>query len=67
MQELVNSDGGKVLLKHIADESKDGWNAFIDLPAEKKTSKAAYDAQALYKVLRNLQDWIDSEIKIGKR
>ncbi len=64
---MLDSDGGQVLLKHIDSEIKDGWDRFIDLPVDKKTSKSAYDHQARYKVLRDLKDWIASEIKLGKK
>lgn len=65
LKEMCGSSGGKYLLKHIDEESKQGWRDFIDLPVDKKTSKTSYDYQAKYKVLENLKDWIDTEIKLG--
>lgn len=66
LRDMVESTGGRILLEHIDQESKSGWLKFIDMPVDKKTSKAAYDAQARYKVLEDLKDWIESEIKIGE-
>jgi hypothetical protein len=66
LKSMMQSPGGALLLKHIEEECKDGWEKFIALPVDKKTSKAAYDAQARYAVLRDLKDWILSEIKIGQ-
>lgn len=66
LEEMSGSDGGRILFGHIEAEIKEGWEKFIDLPAEKKTAKAAYDAQAQYKVLRDLKEWVASEIKLGK-
>lgn len=63
---LKGSPGGKILLKHIDEEIIEGWDKFIALPADKKTSKTAYDAMARYKVLKNLKEWIDDEIRMGE-
>lgn len=65
LKETINSIGGKVLLKHIDEQMKDGWDKFIDLPTDKKTSKAAFAASGKYKALKELKDWIDSEVKMA--
>lgn len=57
------STGGKMLREHIREESEAGFKKFIDMPVEKKTSKASYEAQAQYKKLKELLDWIESEIR----
>ena len=62
---MKSSPGGRILMAHIDDEIALGWSRFIDLPVEKKTSKAAYDAQAKYKALKSIKEWLDSEIKLG--
>lgn len=66
LSQLLVSPGGKILFSHIDEEIRDGWEDFIALPVEKKTSKAAYDHQAKYKVLKGIKDWIESEIKRGE-
>jgi len=66
LRDIKDSIGGRILLDHIEEEIKDGWESFIDLPVDKKTSKQSYDYQAKYKVLKNLKDWIDTEIKLGE-
>ena len=65
LKAVVYSPGGKYLLAHIEEEIVAGWEKFIALPVEKKTSKASYDAQARYKVLKDLRDWIDTESKMA--
>lgn len=62
LKDIRNTPGFHYLVEHINELSKEGWDKFIDLPVEKKTSKASYDAQAKYKVLKELKEWIDSEI-----
>lgn len=64
LRTLIDSPGFPVLIEHIDTEIKEGWERFISLPVDKKTSKAAYDHQAQYKVLSNLKDWIVSQSKI---
>lgn len=66
LQSMVGSPGGKILIEHIREEINEGWISFIELPVEKKTSKAAFCAQARYKANKDLLDWIDSEIKVGQ-
>lgn len=66
LKQVMQSHGGKIFLAHIEEEIKEGWEQFIDLAVEKKTSKAAYDAQAKYKVLKDLKEWVESEIKLGE-
>ena len=61
IKQAFHSPGGKLILKYIDDEIVTGWEKFIALPVEKKTSKAAYDAQAKYKVLKEFKDWLISE------
>ena len=63
---MMSSPGGQILFKHINEEIQEGWDKFIDLPVEKKTSKAAYDAQARYKALKAIREWVDEEIKAGQ-
>lgn len=66
LQSMVGSPGGKALIEHLREEIRDGWDEFILLPVEKKTSKAAFSAQARYKANKDLLEWIDSEIKVGQ-
>lgn len=62
---LQVSRGYKYLESHIDELIKEGWEQFIELPAEKKTGKAAYQYQAKYQVLRDLKEWINESIKQG--
>lgn len=66
LQELLDSEGGIILMRHVEEEIKDGWEKFIALPVNQKTSKAAYNYQAKYEVLRDLKDWISSTIRANK-
>ena len=65
MQTLTMTQGYTYLMKHIQDEITDGWDKFIDLPVDKKTSKQAFYCQAKYKVLKDLLEWIEDSIKRG--
>jgi hypothetical protein len=67
LEEVLSSDGGRILMAHIESEIKEGWDTFIDLPVAQKTSKNAFNYQAKYEVLRNLKDWITDQIKLGKQ
>ena len=60
----ICSPGGEYLLHHIDDQIKEGWEKFIALPVAQKTSKAAFNSQAQYEVLKRLKDWIESECKM---
>ncbi len=58
IKQVLHSPGGKLIMKYVDSEIVDGWEKFIALPVEKKTSKAAYDASARYKALKEFKDWI---------
>lgn len=64
---LKNSVGFQILREEMEARIRDGWEEFIDLPPEKKISKAAYHYQAKYKVLKDLLEWIEEEIRAGQR
>jgi len=64
LQNLLTHRGWEIFAAHVQEEIEDGWNKFIELPVEKKTSKAAYDAQAKYKVHKSLLEWISDEIRM---
>lgn len=66
LKSMITSPGGKILLKHIEEEIVDGWERFIALPVDQKTSKAAYSHSSRYQVLKDLKEWIASEIKVGQ-
>lgn len=66
LKSMATSPGGVILLKHIEDEIVDGWEKFIALPCDQKTSKAAITHQARYIVLKDLKEWLVSEIKLGE-
>lgn len=65
LKAMATSPGGKILFKHIEDEIRDGWEKFISMPVDQKTSKAAFSAQAQYIVLKGIREWVESEIKLG--
>jgi len=66
LKEMLDSPGGLLLFAHIDQEIADGWNKFIDMPVDSKTSKAAFTAQARYIVLKGIKEWVESEIKLGE-
>jgi len=65
LRALTLIQGYKHLENHIDSEIREGWEKFIALPAEKKTSKAAYHFQAKYEVLKDLKEWINESIRHG--
>ncbi len=65
LRAMYESAGGKIFFRHIETEIKEGWEKFIALPVMEKTSKAAYNYQARYEVLKNLKEWLATEIKLG--
>lgn len=66
LRDMMASPGGRILIAHIDEEIKTGWDEFIKMPVAQKTNKAAYNYQARYDVLKNLKEWIDSEIRLGE-
>jgi hypothetical protein len=66
LQAAINSPGGRYLMKYIDEQITYGWEKFIALPVDKKTSKQSYDSQAKYKVLKDIKDWINSEVNMVK-
>lgn len=67
IENAVYSPGGEIIMAHIDDEIKTGWEQFIKLPVSQKTNKAAYNYQAKYDVLKDLKEWIADQIKIGEQ
>jgi hypothetical protein len=66
LEEMLDSAGGRALMFHVEERIREGWEDFIKLPADKKTSKVSYDAQAKYKVLKDLKEWVSDEIRLAK-
>jgi hypothetical protein len=66
LKAMMECPGGQMLFKHIEDEITSGWNEFIDLPVDKKTSKAAFSAQSRYIVLKGVKEWVESEIRLAE-
>ena len=66
LEHLKGTHGYQILEKHIDETIKQGWDKFIALDPEQKTSKTSYHYQAQYKVLKDLMEWIDEEIKLSK-
>lgn len=68
LREMVQlSRGYKQLEKHINETIQEGWDNFIKLSPEKKTSKASFHYQAQYQVLKDLKDWITDSIRSGEQ
>jgi len=67
LRAMIESPGGTIFFKHIEDEIVSGWESFISLPVTQKTSKAAFNHQAKYEVLKNLKEWVQSEIRLGSK
>ena len=64
LADMAQSSGYALLKAHIASEIEDGWESFINLPVEKKTSKQAFFAQSQYRVLKDLVGWVDKRAQI---
>ena len=65
LKTILHEPGGQILVAHIEQMSEEGFKEFIDMPVDKKTSKAAYDAQAKYKKLRELLEWWQLEANMA--
>lgn len=63
---MFTSPGGRILFSRIDEMIKEGWESFIAMPVSQKTSKAAFNYQARYEVLKSLKEWVIDEIRIGK-
>jgi len=63
LKAAINTLGVAYLVSHIKEQMQDGVDKFIQLPVAQKTSKASFNFQARYDVLKNLLDWIDTEIR----
>lgn len=64
IQSLGQHPGWPVLLKRFDIEINEGWERFIALPVDKKTSKKAQEHQAAYIVLKRFKEGLVSEAKI---
>ncbi len=65
LKAILNEPGGQILMAHLEEMSNQGFKEFIDLPVDKKTSKAAYDAQAKYKKLQEVIEWWELEASMA--
>ena len=63
MRDLAQSPWFSALLADLDEEIKDGWETFISLPVEKKTTKKAQEHQAAYLVLKRFKERILAESK----
>lgn len=66
LKEMKASNGWAYFEKMIKDKMTAGWEEFIALPVAQKTSKAAFNYQAKYEVLRDLLSALDKEIEISQ-
>lgn len=62
----LKSEGVNIVLEWAREKGKEAWEEFIKLPVDKKTSKAAFSASAKYLAYKDLEEWIESEIKLGE-
>jgi hypothetical protein len=65
LKEALDTLGGSYLLAQIDERIRLGWDEFIALPVAQKTSKAAFNYQARYDVLKDLRHWISQEIDLA--
>lgn len=63
IRSISATEGMQEVIKHIDEEIQEGWEKFINLPVDKKTSKMAYNCQARYSVLKDLKEWIIDQVK----
>jgi hypothetical protein len=64
--QYLQSPGVGLVLEWAEERAKEAWVKFIKTPVDKKTSKAAFAAQAEYMAFTELKDWVESEIKLGE-
>ncbi len=65
LRDLKNSPAWIYLEKELKDRMQGGWEDFIYLPAEEKTTEKAYSYQARFACYKDLIEWIDHAIQEG--
>ena len=64
---MRDTGGYGLLYSEINRRIKEGWEEFIKLSAEKKTSKLAQHYQAQYLVLKEILEFVEDGIKEGEQ
>lgn len=67
LKALQNLPGWRHILRILNQVSEEGWHEFIDLPVDRKTSKAAYNYQAMFKAPGKILERIEDEIRAGEQ
>lgn len=67
LKNLQSLPGWRHILRILNQTAEEGWREFIDLPVDRKTSKAAYNYQAMYKAPGKILERIDDEIRAGEQ
>lgn len=61
---LVSSEGWAYYVKEMRERAMIGLEKFINLPAEKMTTKVAQEHKATYKVMRDSLGWPEEQIRL---
>ena len=65
LRQFAYSPIGRYYIGRLQENRDNAWKEFIALPTDKKTSKAAYNASAKYKVYQEEIDWISHEANMA--
>jgi hypothetical protein len=66
LRDLTSLPGWKVLKSECLDEiATGGWEKFIKMPVDQKTSKKAYEQQARWSVVQEILEFVETGIKEG--
>jgi len=66
LRDVKNMPGWKYVEAEINARIKEGWEEFICLPVDQKTSKAAFQHQARYTENKGILEWIEGAIVEGQ-
>lgn len=67
LRDITQMEGWRVVIEEIESRQKEGWEKFIALPVDQKTSKASFHYQARYDELKSLVEWIQTTIEEGEK
>lgn len=67
LKTLQTHPGWLIFKNYMTEVQMEGFENFIKLPAEKITSKQAFQFKSDYTVIKKLKDWMEDEIADGEK
>ena len=65
LSQMIVMPGWRLFVEEATERQKRGWEDFIALPVDQKTSKAAFHHQAQYDAIKGLLEWVKGTIEEG--